>query len=64
MVVILASEETILRIYRCPACNDVYREGDHLTSCAVLHIPGSCCHFTDKLLSDAQVIKLQEVLEA
>ena len=43
------SDETLLNIYRCANCGGTFRKqvGPLLLSCAVRHMPGSCCHYAE-----------------
>ncbi len=65
MAIMRMREETILRVYRCPVCNDVFdaQVGTELISCAVNHAPGSCCHYAENVVTDSQLLKLREALK-
>jgi hypothetical protein len=32
---------------KCPICSKTFRRCNHTTTCAVNHLPGSCCHYGD-----------------
>lgn len=46
------TEKTLVRIFHCPICEKNYIMGDSSIVCAVNHSPGSCCHYTDKELTE------------
>jgi hypothetical protein len=43
----LREDETILHIYKCDGCRNFYSSqvGRTRVSCAVMHPPGTCCHY-------------------
>ena len=65
MTIYHQSEEIILTIFRCPICEDVYMNKPsnlgYSISCTVMHGPGSCCHYSDKLMSDDRLENLMRV---
>ena len=58
------SDKTLDDIYRCRACNKIYHRqlGPTYISCAVAHGPGSCCHYAEKEITEAQVTEIRGYL--
>ena len=46
-------DSSLLHLYECGKCKKIYRRSVQLVSCAVLHSPGSCCHYGEKEISFA-----------
>ena len=55
-------EETLLRVFRCPACGGVYRVAREGVRCTAIHSPGSCCHYGDAKLTEEQAEQLLKVV--
>lgn len=34
-------------LFRCGKCGKTFKRGDRTMTCAVMHSPGDCCHYTD-----------------
>lgn len=52
-----SSDSTLVDIYRCRGCQKIFHRqlGPTYISCAVMHGPGSCCHYGEKELTAEQV---------
>ena len=63
-MIIPLGEEVIFNIVHCPRCKKYFsaQTGRMRISCAVLHPPGSCCHYGDKELSSEQIEKVERVI--
>jgi len=63
MAVISLTEETVLYIYKCPVCGGYFsaQTGSVKIRCAVLHSPGSCCHYAERRLTLEQVQRVTEI---
>jgi len=44
-------DKEVCHIYTCGCCEKTYIRGQGLISCAVMHEPGTCCHYDDKEIS-------------
>jgi len=51
-------ENKTIEIFHCPLCKKNYVRGFSDMSCCVQHGPGSCCHFTDKFISDEKIVQI------
>ena len=60
---IIPQKEKSLRIYTCPVCKGTYVETGMAVSCCVLHSPGSCCHYGEAVVSAAQMVTIQHILD-
>ena len=62
-MIIHERNEVLYQIYRCPKCNDVYKAqtGAIRISCAVMHPPGSCCHYGEVSVTDEQLSAIHAV---
>lgn len=57
-------EKVMLKVFCCPACENLYIEGEGHAGCAVRHAPGDCCHLRDVRLSDEEWNKINDVAQA
>ncbi len=56
-------EETIIEIFECPICTNIYIRGNSNVICCVMHAPGTCCHYTDKKIDKDKLNKIQDVID-
>ena len=63
MAIIPEREETLIRVFRCPVCKEVYQAqtGPIQLSCSVRHAPGTCCHYMESTVTAG---KLKAVIKA
>ena len=54
----------LFSIILCPICEGYYQsQSDGVgVTCAVLHSPGSCCHYGERPLTKEQVDKIKEIV--
>lgn len=52
-------------IYHCNLCHTSWARvyGVGRLDCGVLHAPGSCCHFNEVVINDANYISLETFLD-
>lgn len=63
-MIIQPSDEKLIEIYRCGVCRHFFRRGARMhVSCCVMHEPGTCCHYGDVILDEAQVLRIGKILE-
>ena len=62
MALIPKTDETMLEIFRCPACEKTYKRGGAGPICGVMHAPGDCCHYTDKELTAEEWGKISDLV--
>lgn len=39
-------------VYACPFCRKRFKDTNIKTSCAVMHLPGTCCHYGDEEIKE------------
>jgi hypothetical protein len=70
-MIIQFTDRPLLRLYRCGRCERVFSalpsffEAPNTTRphCAVNHPPGACCHYGERLVSDALARDVLELVE-
>jgi hypothetical protein len=57
-------DQQIVSIYRCGHCQGIYlaQDPNYRVSCAVNHLPGTCCHYGEKPVSWDVVTIIQAAL--
>lgn len=59
----------LIKIYKCGACKKIFEsfineEGFAFKTCgcAVVHYPGTCCHYGEKEISQKRYEKIKELI--
>lgn len=61
-MIIPETEGIVVKIIYCPKCKKYYQEISTGSACAVMHSPGTCCHFGDKEISKELVAEIENLI--
>lgn len=62
-MIIPLRDKNIFKIFKCGICHKNYVTiGENNISCAVMHSPGACCHYSDKELTEDQIKQIENII--